>query len=37
MMRIMLNSAETKIYPAHKCQNANNVDVYEQDFLALVV
>ena len=23
----MLNSAEHKIYPAHKCQNANDVDI----------
>ena len=30
----MLNSAEHEIYPAHKCQNANNcwhLNIYEQD------
>ena len=32
----MLNSAETKIYPAHKCLNAYNCwhfNIYEQDKL----
>ena len=32
----MLSSAETKIYPAHKCKNANNCwhfNIYEQDKL----
>ena len=30
----MLNSAETKIYPAHKCQNANDCwhfNIYQRD------
>ena len=37
----MLSSAETKIYSAHKCEDANNCwhfNIYEQDqLLALMV
>ena len=34
----MLNSAELDIYPAHKCENANNCwhfHIYEQDKLSV--
>ena len=39
-VRFCCSSAETKIYPAHKCENANNwhFNIYEQDkLLALMV